>query len=584
MRGPILWFLSGWLLLGPAGPLWGAEFQVFSRDLDPLTHTEVKVTTPFEAVPARGFIPIKVTIRNNFPQDRTWGVEFRSQPAYGNGGLRFSSSFQVVTPGQSETVHSFMVPLASKLDRAADSELFISVASGRLSTAGTHRGMSNSDWGSVALSNGLSGLTNLDDLATEVAKSPSVRSGEPVATRFEPAALTADWRALTGFDDILMSDKEWGSLEPSVRDAVTGWVRMGGHLHLFGTNGASSAPLGMGKMIRWQWEGLRIPVGPVAGSLNSSSPGMLSVLREKYLKTLLQSFFGTKDFNPVLVFLILAIFAILVGPVNLQVWAKPGQRHRLFITTPIISLSASLILFIMILFSDGLGGAGQRVAFVLLRSQPEERQAHLVQEQIARTGVLVGRDFPAAEGAWLTPVVMANSRWTHIDDRYGTEASFQLANERLGGDWFRSRSEQMHLARAVIPTRARIEVMAKSASGAAPQLFNSLGYGLESFWYKDEAGGFWRSPTGPVPNGQPIQLETASKADYEAAYAKMSKLFSSHWGEQLGLLRSAPNQFFAEVEDASKQMLPTLGSIRWRDDRLFVLGEPISRTPAAPAP
>ena len=41
---------------------------------------------------------------------------------------------------------------------------------------------------------------------------------------------------------------------------------------------------------------------------------------------------------------ILIAFGIIVGPVNLFVIARQGRRHRLFWTTPLISLIASLLL------------------------------------------------------------------------------------------------------------------------------------------------------------------------------------------------------------------------------------------------
>ena len=581
MRGRQLWLTLGWLAL--AGSLTGAEFQVFSQEVDPFTHTEVRVNTPFERVPDWGFIPVKVTILNNFLQERTWDVEFRSQPAYGTGGTRFVSSFKVVTAAQSETEHAFMVPLASKADRGTDSELFVSVQSGRLLARGTHRGKANPEWLSVAFSNGLSGLNNLEELTTAVeSRASTIRGGEPVAFKFEPALLTVDWRALTGIDAILISTKEWDALEPAVRQTVLGWTRLGGHLHLFGSQSGLQEIFGMGRINHWAWDGLKIPVDSLANDLTGQS-GVIKMIRESYLKSPLQSAFGIKDFNPLLVFLILAAFAIIVGPVNLQFWAKPGQRHRLFITTPIISLSASLILLLIILFGDGLGGSGRRVAFLLLRSQPEERQAHLIQEQFSRTGVLTGRGFPSLDNAWLTPVVMTASRWTHFDDGHMIDAGFQLSDGRLGGDWFRSRSEQMHLAMAVIPSRARIEVVSKPAGEESPQLFNSLGYGLKSFWYKDQAGRWWRSP-GAVGSGQPLQLEPVSKGDYEEAFGKMSKAFSSGWEGRVRSLTAGTNQFFAETEDPSKQMLPTLESIRWREDRLFVIGEPVNRISAVSAP
>lgn len=577
MRFPIPLLLLGLLALLRPLPA-SAEFEIFKRDVDPFTGTEVRATTPFERVPTRGFMPVKVTIQNDYPQERTWSVTFRSQPSYGPGGSRFLSSYSVTTTGMSETEHAFMVPVATKADRGLEAELQLTVQSGRLMAQGNYQSLPNMDWRSVAFSKGLAGLNNLDELSKAVDAKGSLSSGgQPAAGIFEPSELPADWRTLSGFDVILLSQKEWDALEPTVRDTFLGWARMGGHLHLFGPNGRGDEEIGMGYLVRWQWDGLKIPFEAVANFLDSRSPNLLGAIREGYQTTPLQSAFGIKDFNPLLVFLILAAFAIVVGPVNLQVWAKPGMRHRLFITTPIISLTASLILLLIILFGDGFGGTGRRAGFILLRSQSEERQAHLVQEQIARTGVLAGRGFPAIDGAWFSPVIMNKSRWTHFDDSYAIDAGFQLGNGRLGGDWFRSRSEQMHLARAVVPTRARLELVAAGGNGQAPQLFNSLGYGLKTLYYKDPSGAFWRSK-GPVASGQPVQLETVAPGEFDKAWEQTAKSFSTFWEANIRRLRDQPNQFLAEAENPGSELLPSLPSLRWSNDLLFVAGEPVNRT------
>jgi hypothetical protein len=558
-----------------------AEFEFFKRDVDVLTSTTVRAASAIERVPPRGFFPIKISIHNGYPQPRSWAVTFRSQPQYGNGGVRFLSSHAVTTPGLSDTEHVFMVPLATKLDRSVEGELQIQVRSGAMVAQGTVPGMMTTDWRSVAFSKGLAGLNNLDQLTKAVeARGTLSSSGQPLAVIFEPSELPADWRVLTGFDAVLLSRQEWDLLDPTLRETLTGWVRLGGHLHLFGPDGAGAEDLGMGRLVRWSWDGLKIPSQQVAAPLDNA-PSLIQSLRNEYLANPLQQAFGEKDFNPWLVFIILSVFVIVIGPVNLQVWAKPGRRHLLFVTTPLISLSASLILLFIIVLGDGFGGTGRRVGFVLLRSQAGERLAHLIQEQVGRTGVLMGRQFPASENAWFLPVVMKKSRWTQFDDLYAIEANFEESDGQLGGDWFRSRSEQIHLVRAALPTRSRIEEVEPAVGDQPPRLFNSLGYGLKSFCYKDATGKFWRSP-GPVPSGQAISLEPIPAKTHAEVWTQARSFFSSGWEVKIGKLSSQNNQFLAEADDPGAQLVPSLRSIKWQGDRLFVAGEPVNRTATAP--
>jgi hypothetical protein len=573
-----------------------ADATIVNRQVDVLTRSEVTVTTPFDLVPARGYLPVKVRIRNGFPQERSWTVSFQSQPRYGMGGVRFLSTYTVSTPGGSETEHAFLVPLATRAD-GMDGDFAVTVQSGRLVAQGEHQGL-RGGWRSVAFSKGLSGLNNLDDLSKEVDSIASgISSGEPAASGFDPAALGADWRTYVGFDAILLTRREWDDLDPAVRQVIRGWVRMGGHLHLFAKAGEAGPPVEQGlprrlggvpvqdswngRVLEWTWDGLKIPVVAVAKALNDQSRDQLTALKERYQTSPLAAAFGNKDFHPLLVFLILAAFAILVGPVNLQVWAGPGRRHRLFVTTPLISLGASMILLGIILFGDGIGGTGRRVGVFFLRAAPEERQIHLVQEQISRTGVLLGREFPLPEEAWMTPVVMRTSRWTHFDAGGNFDATFRFAAGRLGGDWFRSRSEQAHLVRAVIPSRARIELVSPGTGEKPPELFNSLGHGLKTLWYRDEAGRHWRA-AGAVPGGQPAVLEPVAEEAFGEAWKAVSARFSQTWLPDAAALPG--DLILAEAEEPARHLLPTVGSIRWRNDACYFVTQPVPRASAAPAP
>jgi amino acid transporter len=97
-------------------------------------------------------------------------------------------------------------------------------------------------------------------------------------------------------------------------------------------------------------------------------------------------------------------FAAIVGPLNLYWLAGGARRHRLFWTTPLISLAASLLLVVVILLQDGFGGVGKRVLLTYIL--PGEKKAVVLQEQVTRTGVLLGREFDVQEDVFLTPLLV----------------------------------------------------------------------------------------------------------------------------------------------------------------------------------
>jgi len=121
VRFPIPLLLLGLLALLRPLPA-SAEFEIFKRDVDQFTGTEVRATTPFERVPNRGFMPVKVTIHNDYPQERTWTVTFCSAAGVWTWREPLSSSYTVTTPGLSETEHAYLVPMATKADLSVEGQ------------------------------------------------------------------------------------------------------------------------------------------------------------------------------------------------------------------------------------------------------------------------------------------------------------------------------------------------------------------------------------------------------------------------------------------------------------------------------
>ncbi len=599
--------LPFWARLAIAGCLLMAEshargnFGPGNWTLDGLTKTQVQVYTAFEGLPNRGFLPVKVKIRNGFKNERDWTFSFDAHPLYSYGqGVRSTSTFSIRTPGQSETEHELMVPLPLAMDSSPNTEVTMKLTSRLGSRSGDLQGSHHPNWPSVAFSKGLDGRDNLDQLSDHLRSRSKAFSGhQPAAVLFEPGELTSDWRGYSGFDVIMITDTEWHALEPGVRSAILAWNRLGGRLHLFTSatgatvrsfgiddvpDGESKAARSLGLVQVTQWDLDRIPIAGVASALRTSPSLNTHLSRGFASRWGLQRLFGSRSFNPVAVFFILIAFAIAVGPVNLFVWAKPGVRHRLFFTTPLISLAASLLLLLIIVFQDGFGGSGVRAGLMLLQSGPGERRAYLVQEQISRTGVLLSRSFDREEGeaTFLSPAVMRSSRWTHFDNSHGVGATFRYAGKTLAGDWFQSRSEQAHFAQSIRPTRARIERLEPAENGF-PRFFSSIEFGLSDFFYVDDEGGVWKAK-GPVRAGQEIEFDRSDKTALTAFWNQARENFTDSLSKRIGDLADHPKDtFFALAAAPRKDLIPTLRSIRWRrgedGDKLLLVGSPVDRQP-----
>ncbi|MCB1087772.1 MAG: hypothetical protein KDM63_12050, partial [Verrucomicrobiae bacterium] len=299
----------------------------------------------------------------------------------------------------------------------------------------------------------------------------------------------------------------------------------------------------------------------------------------------LHQLFGTKSFNPLLVVLLLIAFGVIVGPVNLFVLAKPGRRHRLFITTPIISLVASLLIMLLILFSDGIGGSGRRLVLAELQPGASEKRLYVTQEQISRTGVMIGTAFEMAEPVFLSPVILPPSEWNRMNASKHPIAAYSLTGNVFRGDWYQSRSEQGHFLQTVQPTRSRVELQAASPDGKqAPKLFSSLEFPVDELFYRDELGMVWKSTnTGAIVGGQPIPLAPADFKDLEKWWREQISPLSDGTRKRASALWKSNGSFFAISHDSHAGFIDTLGSIRWKNDASVIHG-PVVTAPGGASP
>lgn len=580
---------------------WGQE-TLLQRHYDPEGKTRIEVIGVFSSSLPRGYLPVRVTLRNGTLIDRRWDLSFRF--AGGRDDFAFRSAFTVAAAAGEETLHELLVPLPTTVGAGgAFRQIEVTASSPGLPSEQIFDSSNSSTaWPSLAISQQLA-QRNLSALNGAV--SAAIPGVDTFAVSFDPDHLPADWRGYTGLDALLLSDDEWTALAPGSRLAVLEWVRLGGRLDLYtlgsgpgavlsrldlGAPGsaAASVPRGLGSVQAWAWNGQTLPddtlmkrYGPV--------PNLAKRLGEDFKSgwALLQRF-GTKDSNPLFVILLLMAFGVVVGPVNLFVLAKPGQRHRLFVTTPLISLVASLLILMLILLSDGVGGQGRRVVLANLEPGAAEKRLYVTQEQISRTGVLLGSAFDIADPVLLSPVAIPPSEWNRMTlSTSGPLASYSQAGQVFRGDWFQSRSEQGHFLQSVKPTRSRIELQSSSADGRQPPvLFSSLDFPVGPLYYRDDWGLVWKSAAdGPVSGGEPIPLTPAGPEELE-----------SWWAEQIGSLSPGTRSraagwwkrnghFFARSTDPRAGFVDTLEAIRWQEDLALIHGPvlPAEAAPVAPA-
>jgi hypothetical protein len=569
-------FRSAFLLLLAATAI-SAQEMMIRETFDAKTDTHVEITALFSKPAPGGYFPVRVKIANNLNSERSIRLNFECRGGYYSPGITSSSNYGFTAPAGKTVTRDIYVPTAPGGD-GGNSSIVVNLT-GSLGTA------------SHAISSGFSpaqpvvllsealftpNASTLDSQASSRFSSSGYRSSSEFAARFDPKQTPDDWRAYAGYDSILMTDGDWGNVPPGARNAILAWVRLGGQLAIHTATGAALSTLGLPAEPSFG----EIVITPIntTNSLDASKtldlvskrrtdPRQESIQSDFDGGWPLQNTFGTRGFHYGLFIFVLIAFGIMVGPVNLFVFAKSGRRHKLFITTPIISLVASLLLIGMIILQDGLGGNGSRVVLMEVRPDGGQNAAYLHQEQFCRTGVLTGTRFTVDTPCVINPVPIAGSRWARFTNNYDTAGTFNLQPDggslAASGDWFQSRSEHGHFINAVIPTRGRIE-----ATGDPTILVSTFEFPIETFYYLDPAGQWHRAEK--IQPGKRFTLTAVDASMVDPTLKKTSLNFTKRLRSQLNHLAKRPGHYIAITTEAPA--IDTLPGINWDKTETIITG------------
>ena len=582
-----------------------AETQLLRHVYPKLRNTTVEVNCTFGVAARNGALPFRVNIINNTGADRVWNVEISE----GNSGrtLRTVTDQRVEVRDGATVETEIILPFAPEFTAYSYRNVFTKITSPGLPSVERNTGYQTvTNIPTIAMSQRL-GQRSLSTLDKTVKQR---NSNDPrFANSYNPQQLSTDWRAYTALDYLLIDLESWRQIDQAQRRAILEWVRLGGILDIFGTEDDLSghnhsthfdalkiegllhtrpthsyARLSLGIINLKKWNGNEVDSTLTADY--RSSPYRSQEITNNYDTSWdLADDFGSRNFNNTLIFVLLLIFAILVAPVNLFYFAAPGKRHRLFVTTPIISLAACVIVILIIFFSDGLGGRGYRIAFADLQSGGGEMRLYITQEQVSRTGVMIRTDFENERIPAIDPVNLRDSEFNTLKPNSGTNLTFRYDRERYNGGFFRSRSEQGFSLRAVEPTRARIEQTGTQEDGA-PKLVSSFPSTIEKLVYHAPDGTYWSTPENKnIAPGSPIPLEPVAKEIFKEWVGNFSTSFSDRLRKRTRFLANEPGRFFAISSKSSDLFLETHGGIDWETEKLLLSGNVIgvANSPGEPS-
>jgi len=585
-----------------------AQKPILNLSYDDENKTTAKLLPLIDSVPSCGYIPFRLILKNGTKSDLTWRLKFKSDSndlySHHSGAQdtpSVSSSFKYSCPPSSSKTYDILVPVVTTINNShsdiASSSLSIHLSGNNQEQFENMNCSQHMDLPNTLLSQELYVLHS----SKFNGMIPSSRTGyhgtvSDYTTQFYPEKMSDDWRAYSGFDAMILTDNDWKKMSSGAQNAVLEWNRLGGNILLYKLNAASNfSSLGIdnssnaatAKHLNRSFGTITIrPLADVksvnvkqSANIIAGKTGQpkISGINTSYDRSKvsssgwsLQKSLGKLSFNPFFLILILIAFGILVGPVNLFVFAKAGQRHKLFITTPIIAIGASLILILLIIVQDGFGGHGKRVQLIEVRAGNGENKAYIWQEQVARTGVILGGSFETSSPTLITPVPVISSRFSRVTRANSGGASNYVAEHgekglSASGDWFQSRSLHGHYLESIIPTRSKITL--KNSSGA-PVINSSFDYPIGTLIYIDDAAQPW--VTSDIASGDTKTLTPSTPADTVKTLLSHHVNMTEKLQRKVEKLSKRKNHFIAFTDAAPA--ISTLDSINWTKTETILTG------------
>jgi hypothetical protein len=549
--------------------------QTLSISAEPTSGIEVQVSSWYSVIPKSGYAPISVLIHNHNGNSASWLGSSTSGMQFGSES---SASTNVTYPVDAHSTGQFttLAPLIGS-NLTSGSSLRISVnGPGIQNSEGQVSNYIVVRQGYLGMSSTLA-LNSWTPLQEAINKTSG--GGPLYGSQLDLATAPSDWRGYTGLGDLWLSEDDWLALEAPARSAMLDWVSIGGRIYLV-QNSGSPKPLaqlqlpaangdeirhGFGSILLRKWDGHALDITRTPEDIAKPENDFEKPLNSDYQgRWPLRERVGSIRINGTLIMIAVLIFAALVGPVNLFWLARAGQRHRLFWTTPLLTLAATLLFALASIFYDGFGGTGARITAIFLL--PGDHKMALLQEQVSKTGILLRSDFATREPFLMLPIKLSTrGERNHL-------ALSESANSR--GGWFASRSLQAQLLKTVRSTRGTLSV---AWTGNGGTITSSLDVPLTDVFVKDASGRLFK--VASLGTGEKQRLTTASETEFQSARDSAVHDAGPVITKSLRNALEQPDIFLARIATPAAVALPTLDSIRWKNDTAICTGPIVTANP-----
>lgn len=308
---------------------------------------------------------------------------------------------------------------------------------------------------------------------------------------------SVNWLGYSSFDGVVATADELRAMPEPALSALTRYVECGGTLLVLNAWEPPEPWRAEGRSMNGLIEyfagfGLFLVLAEPSSGLTEP---VLRLLKEEWTKSRAPWSSPTASFDfantsfPVIenasipvrgLLLIMLLFVILIGPVNLIVLTKKKKRIWLLFTVPVISLATCLAVSGYSLFSEGWSGRARYLSFTVLDERSHRASSiglnafysPLTPGDGLRYGTeteVTGRDFSAG---------YSNDGSTHTID--------WTDGQHLDSGWVTARTPAQFMIRRSETRRERV-TMSRTADGSV-SMINGLGVRIRTLWVADERG------------------------------------------------------------------------------------------------
>ncbi|MBX7220148.1 MAG: hypothetical protein K1Y36_09400 [Blastocatellia bacterium] len=323
---------------------------------------------------------------------------------------------------------------------------------------------------------------------------------------------SGNWLGYSRYDAVVVTDADVESMPVQVKGALLQYVSAGGVLIHFGTQSLTGLVQATGTSGRFSLKFLGFGViAQTNTSLADLDEAEWAKLERLWLQTgtpfttmknpgdANQAFPVVPKFGIPLrtLFLVMLVFVVLIGPVNISILTRKKMRILLLATVPALSLLTCLLVATVALFSEGFASFGRCETLTILDERTH--QAATIGWTAYYSPLTRGEGLHFSTETEVTPQVYAGY---YYRDGSANRTIDWTEDQHLDSGWLQARVPSHFLVRKSEIRRERLTIQPQ-ADGTV-SITNALGAGIKEIWYARSDGKILHGKN--IPAGKPAPL------------------------------------------------------------------------------